>query len=93
MKRESERLSMSGETYGRLTGRKRWAIILLGTVSGAFVALLFSWFSGHGVSSPEVILGAIGGAFLGWSASLGEVRRKKSSHEQPRPPQPTQRSE
>ena len=81
---------MSDETAGRLTGRKRWALILLGAVSGVFVAWLFSGFSGHVVSAAEIILGALGGAFLGWSASLGEARRKKSSVEQP---QSTRRDE
>ncbi len=73
----------SSDTYGRLTGRKRLAIVALGAISGAMVALLFSMFSGRPAPTWEVIIGAIGGALLGLSASLGEARRKKSSGEQP----------
>ncbi len=64
-------------TYGRLTGWKRLAIVVLGTISGIAVALMFSVFSGHPTPTWELIIGAIGGALLGLSASLGEVRRKK----------------
>jgi hypothetical protein len=75
------------DIYGHLTGKKRLAIVLLGTVSGAFVALLFSAFSGHPPPAWEIILGALGGGLLGLSASLGEVRRKKSPPDQS-PPTP-----
>jgi hypothetical protein len=75
------------DVYGHLTGRKRLAIVVLGAISGAFVALLFSAFSGHPAPAWEIILGALGGALLGLSASLGEVRRKKSPPGQP-PPTP-----
>ncbi len=64
-------------TYGRLTGWKRLAIIVLGALSGAIVALMFSAFSGRPAPGWEVAIGAVGGALLGLSASLGEVRRKK----------------
>ncbi len=66
------------DIYGHLTGRKRLAIVVLGAISGAIVALLFSAFSGHPAPTWEIILGALGGVLLGLSASLGEVRRKKS---------------
>ncbi len=75
------------DIYGHLTGKKRLAIVLLGAVSGAFVALLFSAFSGHPPPAWEIILGALGGGLLGLSASLGEVRRKKSPPDQS-PPTP-----
>ena len=64
-------------TYGRLTGWKRLAIIVLGAFSGAVVAFMFSAFSGRPTSVWEVIIGVVVGALLGLSASLGEVRRKK----------------
>ncbi len=70
------------EVYGRLTGKKRLAIVLLGAVSGAIVALMFSVFSGNPTPIWEIVLGALGGALLGLSASLGEVRRKKSPPDQ-----------
>jgi len=75
------------DIYGHLTGRKRLAIIVVGAISGAIVALLFSAFSGHPAPAWEIILGTLGGALLGLSASLGEVRRKKSPPGQP-PPTP-----
>jgi len=75
------------DIYGRLTGKKRVAIVVLGAVSGAGVALLFSMFSGHPPPAWEIILGAVGGALLGFSASLGEVRRKKAPPDQ-LPPAP-----
>ena len=74
----SDQSSTPSDIYGRLSGRKRLAIVVLGAVSGAVVALLFSVFSGRPVPAWEIILGALGGAVLGVSASLGEVRRKKS---------------
>ena len=73
-------------TYGRLTGWKRLAIVALGAISGAVVALLFSVFSGHPTPTWELILGILGGALLGLSASLGETRRKKSRPDQPSAP-------
>jgi hypothetical protein len=75
------------DIYGRLTGKKRLAIVALGAISGAGVALLFSMFSGHPPPAWEIILGAVGGGLLGLSASLGEVRRKKSPPDQ-LPPTP-----
>jgi hypothetical protein len=78
------------DIYGHLTGRKRLAIVVLGAISGAIVALLFSAFSGHPAPTWEIILGALGGALLGLSASLGEVRRKKLP---PGQPPPTMRNE
>jgi hypothetical protein len=74
--------STSGNIYGRLTGRKRLAIVVLGAVSGALVALLFSLFSGRPAPAWEIIIGAFGGALLGLSASLGEVRRKKNTSDE-----------
>jgi peptidoglycan/LPS O-acetylase OafA/YrhL len=76
----------SENIYGRLTGWKRLAIVLLGAVSGAIVALMFSVFSGHPTPTWELILGTIGGALLGLSASLGEKRRKKPTPDQPSAP-------
>ena len=73
-------------TYGRLTGWKRLAIVVLGAFSGIIVALMFSVFSGRPTQGWEVIIGAIGGALLGLSASLGEVRRKKPGPDQPSTP-------
>ena len=73
-------------TYGRLTGWKRLAIVVLGAISGAVVALMFSVFSGHPTPSWELIIGALGGALLGLSASLGEVRRKKPAPDRASPP-------
>lgn len=70
-------------TYGRLTGWKRLALVALGAISGIVVALLFSVFSGQPTPTWELILGALGGALLGLSASLGETRRKKSTPDQP----------
>ena len=73
-------------TYGRLTGWKRLAIVVLGAISGMVVALMFSGFSGQPTPTWELILGAIGGALLGLSASLGERRRKKPAPDQPSVP-------
>ena len=78
--------SSSDHTYGRLTGWKRLAIVLLGAISGAVVALMFSVFSGHPTPMWELIIGTLGGALLGLSASLGEVRRKKPAPDQPADP-------
>ncbi len=78
--------SPQDNTYGRLTGWKRLAIVALGAISGAVVALLFSVFSGHPTPAWELILGTLGGALLGLSASLGETRRKKSHPDQPSVP-------
>jgi hypothetical protein len=79
----SEQPPPSPNLYGHLTGWRRLAIIVLGAVSGVAVAFLFSIFSGHLPPAWEVILGALGGALLGLSASLGEVRRKKSAETPP----------
>jgi hypothetical protein len=68
---------------GHLTGWRRLAIIALGAVSGAIVAWLFSMFSAHPTPTWEIVLGTLGGALLGLSASLGEVRRKKPTSQQP----------
>ncbi len=78
----SDQPPASENVYGRLTGWKRLAIIVLGAISGAVVALLFSVFSGQPTPTWEIILGILGGALLGLSASLGEVRRKKSTPDQ-----------
>lgn len=63
------------DLYGRLTGRRRWAIILLGALSGIGVDLIFAWFGDRAVSPGDLILAAVVGALLGLSASLGEKRR------------------
>ena len=79
----SEQPPSSPNLYGRLTGWRRVAIIALGAVSGVIIAFLFSVFSGHQPPAWEVILAALGGGLLGLSASLGEVRRKKSAEPPP----------
>jgi hypothetical protein len=66
------------EMYGRLTGRKRVMIMLLGAIGGAIVAALFAIFARRSPDLTELIIGAIIGALLGLSASLGETRRKRS---------------
>lgn len=73
----------SSNLYGHLTGWRRLTIIVLGAVSGAVVTLLFSIFSGHPPPAWEIILGTLGGALLGLSASLGETRRKKADEQPP----------
>jgi hypothetical protein len=65
-----------GNIYGRLTGRKRWAIVILGAVSGMIVAVMFAGFAQRTVAPLELIVGAIIGGLLGLSASLGEAKRK-----------------
>ncbi len=75
-KSAGERRAMSN-IYGRLTGRKRWAIMLLGAVSGAIVAVMFAGFAQRTVAPIELIIGAVIGGLLGLSASLGEARRKR----------------
>ena len=79
----AEQPPSSPDVYGRLTGWRRLAIIVLGGVSGAIVTMLFSVFSGHPVPAWEIVLGALGGALLGLSASLGETRRKKTTQPPP----------
>ena len=65
----------------------RWGTTLvLLILAGAAVALLFSVFSGHPTPTWELIVGLLGGALLGFSASLGEVRRKKPAPDQPPAP-------
>ena len=64
--------------YGRLTGRKRLAIVILGTLSGVAAALIFAWFANRSAGAGDVIVGAVAGALLGLSASLGEKRRRKT---------------
>ncbi len=82
----SDQPPASDNLYGRLTGWKRIAIVVLGAISGAVVALMFSVFSGHPTPTWELIIGALGGALLGLSASLGEVRRKKPAPDRASPP-------
>ena len=79
----SDQPPASDNVYGRLTGWKRLAIVVLGAISGAVVALMFSVFSGQPTPTWELILGTLGGALLGLSASLGERRRKKTIPDQP----------
>lgn len=66
------------EVYGRLTGRKRLMIVLIGALGGLVVAGLFALFAHRSPDLLELIGGAIIGALLGLSASLGETRRKRS---------------
>jgi hypothetical protein len=67
------------DVYGHLTGRKRLAIVILGAISGAIVAVMFAFFAGRSVNPIELVVGAVLGGLLGLSASLGEVRRKRNS--------------
>ncbi len=67
----------TGEIYGHLTGRKRASIMLLGAISGVAVAALFALFARQSPAPADLIIGAIVGAALGLSASLGEKRRKR----------------
>jgi hypothetical protein len=67
----------TGKVYGHLSGRKRLTIVLLGAVSGLAVALMFAGFAQQSPTPLELIVGAIVGAALGLSASLGEKRRKR----------------
>jgi len=82
----SDQSTAADNVYGRLTGWKRLAIVVLGAISGAVVALMFSVFSGQPTPTWELILGTLGGALLGFSASLGEKRRKKQTPDQPSEP-------
>jgi hypothetical protein len=66
---------MSDNIYGRLTGRRRGVIILLGALSGLVVALIFAWFAGRTMTPVDALVGIAIGAVLGLSASLGEKRR------------------
>lgn len=66
------------EMYGRLTGRKRLMIMVMGAIGGVVVAFLFAIFARRSPGIGELIGGAIIGAVLGLSASLGETRRKRS---------------
>jgi predicted membrane-bound spermidine synthase len=68
----------TGEIYGRLTGRRRLTIVLLGALSGLAVAVMFAVFARQSPTLLELIAGAIIGALLGLSASLGEQRRKRA---------------
>jgi hypothetical protein len=74
----NEQPPSSDKVYGRLAGLKRWAMVLLGAVSGLVVAAMFAAFARQSASPIELIAGATIGGFLGLSASLGEVRRKRS---------------
>jgi len=62
--------------YGRLTGRKRWAIVIIGALSGITVGLIFAWFASRAATSADLLIGAVVGGLLGLSASLGEKRRE-----------------
>jgi hypothetical protein len=68
----------TGEIYGHLTGRKRFAMMLLGALAGLTVAIMFAFFAQRSVATSELISGAVIGALLGLSASLGEQRRKRT---------------
>lgn len=68
---------MSDNIYGRLTGRRRWAIVFLGALSGVTVALIFAWFAGRSATAADLIAGALIGGLLGLSASLGEKRHQR----------------
>ena len=66
------------EIYGRLTGRKRWIIVIFGAVLGIVVDLLFAWFGSRPVGPGDLIFAAVVGGLLGLSASLGEKRRRRT---------------
>ena len=62
--------------YGRLTGRRRWLIVIIGAISGITIDLIFAWFGNRTVGPGDILIAALLGAVLGLSASLGEKRRK-----------------
>jgi prepilin signal peptidase PulO-like enzyme (type II secretory pathway) len=62
--------------YGRLTGRRRWLIVIIGAISGITIDLIFAWFGNRMVGPGDILIAALLGAVLGLSASLGEKRRK-----------------
>ena len=64
---------VSDNTYGRLTGWKRLALVVLCAISGAVVALMFSVFSGHPTPTWELIIGAIGVVLPGLSAATAAL--------------------
>jgi len=66
------------EIYGHMTGRRRLIVVIIGAVSGAIVAVMFAWFARQPVQPIDLIVGAIIGGVLGLSASLGEVKRRRS---------------
>lgn len=68
----------SPDVYGYLTGRKRLAITIVGALSGLAVAVMFALFAQRAITPIELAAGAVIGGLLGLSASLGEVRRKRS---------------
>ncbi|HKZ82328.1 MAG TPA: hypothetical protein VJ793_01580 [Anaerolineae bacterium] len=70
-------MSKDEKLYGHLTGRRRWAIALLGALSGLAIALLFAWFAGRSAAVAELVIGVVAGGLLGLSASLGEKRRTR----------------
>ncbi len=70
-------MSKDEKLYGHLTGRRRWAIMLLGALSGFAIALLFAWFAGRSATMVELVIGIVAGGLLGLSASLGEKRRRR----------------
>jgi hypothetical protein len=70
-------MSEDEKLYGHLTGRRRWAIVLLGALSGLAIALLFAWFAGRSATMLELLVGIVAGGLLGLSASLGERRRRR----------------
>jgi hypothetical protein len=45
------------------------------------VAVMFAWFARHPVQPIDLIVGAIIGGVLGLSASLGEVKRRRSGRD------------
>ena len=63
--------------YGRLTGRRRVLIVVIGALSGITVDTIFAWFANRTVSPGDLLIGAGLGGLLGLSASLGEKRRKR----------------
>ena len=84
----SDQTQPPDHVYERLTGWRRWAIVVSGAVAGAMVALLFSAFGGRPTPLWEIIIGMLGGALLGFSASLGEARRSTARREKPSDDQP-----
>jgi len=84
----------SDNVYGRLTGRKRLAIIVIGALTGIVVDFIFALFAGRAVGPGDVLIGIVGGGLLGLSASFGENRRRKKDEgggmddEATKPPHP-----
>ena len=92
--RHEQAAAFMADVYGRLTGRKRLAIIVIGALTGIVVDFIFALFAGRTVGPGDVLIGIVGGGLLGLSASFGEKRRRKKDEgggmddEATKPPHP-----